>query len=145
MSVNTAPQIPTVVVGETNNFAVSFANVLDAGELLVGVAVVVEEATSDLAIDQMAVNARTLSINGRSVQPGKAVQFRVAGQQEAHSPYTLRLIVTTDSNPPQTKVRTVRFLVEKIRKSPLSVSSVPSCSSLTRCNRGNGDDDRLLE
>jgi hypothetical protein len=114
MSVNTAPQIPTVVVGESNNFAVSFANVLDAGELLLAVAAVVEETTSDLAIDHAAVNAQTLSINGRSVQPGKAVQFRVSRQQAEHSPYTLRLIVTTNSDPPQTKVRTIRFAAESL-------------------------------
>ena len=114
MTINQAPQIPTIVVGETNNFAVSFANVLDGGELLVGTPLVIEETTSDLVIDHPQINSHTLSINGRAVEPAQAVQFRVAGQQAAHSPYTLRLTVITDATPPQTKVRSIRFAAEEV-------------------------------
>jgi hypothetical protein len=112
MSANLAPQVPTIVVGEVNNFAVSFAKALDSGELLAGTPTVVEEATDDLAMSNVAVNVAALKINGRPVEPGKAVQFRVAGQVAAHSPYTLRITVTTDGSPSQTKIRYIQFQVE---------------------------------
>jgi hypothetical protein len=114
MSVNVAPQIPVIPEGETNNFAVSWVRVLDPGELLTGTPLVVEETTSDLTITNKTISTATLSINGRDVVAGQAVQFVVSGQIVAHSPYTLKLTVTTNSTPPQTKIRDIRFSVEAL-------------------------------
>jgi hypothetical protein len=112
MSVNTAPQVPTLVEGEVNNFAVSFANVLDPGELLTGTPTVTEEVTSDLVINYVAVNVAALRINGRTVELGKAVQFHASGQLASTGSYTLVITITTDATPAQTKIRSIRFCVE---------------------------------
>jgi hypothetical protein len=115
MSANIAAEMPTLAVGETNNFAVSFANVLDSGELLTGTPTVADEGSAtDLTISNVTVNSAALTINGLSVAAGEAVQFKVRGQSVAKSPYTLKITVTTDSSPAQTKVRAIRFNVEAV-------------------------------
>jgi len=112
MSLNTAPQQPVAAVGETNNFAVSFAGVLDDGELLTGTPSVAEVTTSDLSISSPTLNTIALAIDNESVAISEAVQFRVSGQQTSGSPYTLKITVTTDSTPAQTKVKWIKFRVE---------------------------------
>jgi len=112
MTLNLAEERPVTAVGETNNFAISFVNILDEGELVIGTPTVVEETTSDLTISNKAVNTSTLIINSKTVIAGKAVQFSVSGQLEASSPYVIKITVGTDSTPAQTKVKYVKFLAD---------------------------------
>jgi len=112
MGVNTAPERPVAVPGETNAFAVSFAGVLDSGESLTGTPTVAEQTTSDLTIANVAVNTSALTINNQSVAVGAAVQFTVAGQLTANSPYTLKITAATDATPAQTKIKYVVFHVD---------------------------------
>lgn len=112
MSLHTAPQRPVATVGETNNFSVSFAGVLDSGELLTGVPTAIEQTSSDLTISNVAVNTVALVINDIDVAIGLAVQFKVVGHLVANSPYTVKITVGTDSDPAQTKVRYIKFRAE---------------------------------
>lgn len=99
------------VPGETNNFAVSFVGQLDSGESLSGTPTVEEQDTSDLTITSKKVSTSALTINDQSVAAGKAVQFTVRGQLVANTPYTIKITVTTDGSPNQTKIGFVKFSV----------------------------------
>lgn len=114
MSDNTAPELPTAAVGEVNLYSVSFAGVLDTGESLTGTPTVAEQSTSDLTISNVSVSSSALTINGKTVAAGEAVQFKVSGQLTANSPYTLKITVGTDSTPAQTKVKYVKFKCEGV-------------------------------
>ena len=112
MSENVARERPTVAVGESNLWSVSFVGVLDSGELLASVTNVVDDAGGvTLTISNKSVSTSALTINGKTVAVGKAVQFLVTGAVVASSPYTLKMTVVTDSSPAQTKVKYVRFEV----------------------------------
>lgn len=111
MPANTAPERPVITVGETRNVAVSFVGVLDDGELLTGTPIVTEVASSDLTITHQAVNNTARTISGQRVPAGKAVQFRVSGQQASRSSYTIEIKVNTNASPPQTLVKYVKFIV----------------------------------
>jgi hypothetical protein len=111
MQHNTAPEVPTLAVGETRNFAVSFVGVLDAGESLTGTPLVTEETTTDLTITNKTISTAALTVNGKPVPIGHAVQFRVSGQLVAGSPYTIKITVSTDATPAQTLVKYVEFEV----------------------------------
>lgn len=113
-SKNTAPDRPTVAVGETNLFSVDFSGILDSGESLSGTPTVVEVTTSDLTIASESVSSSALTINGKSVTAGQAVQFKVSGQAIANSPYTIKITCGTDSTPVQTKVKFVQFDCEGV-------------------------------
>ena len=113
MSLNVAPQTPSAAPGSVDNHAVSFAAVLDEGELLTGTPTVEEVTTSDLTITNKALNTVALTINNQSVAIGMAVQFRVSGQLVTGSPYTIKITVGTDSTPAQTKVKWIKFVVEE--------------------------------
>lgn len=106
MTSNTAPQKPTVAPGEVRNFAVSFANVLDSGELLAGTPTVEEETTTDLTIASNVVSTAALTINGSSVAAGAAVQFKASGFVDGTS-YRIKITVATDATPAQTLVKWV--------------------------------------
>jgi len=101
-------------VGETNNVSVSFADVLEEGELLTGIPTVVEITTTDLGIADRKVNTAVLTMGDHIVDIGKAVQFSVKNHVVANSPYTIKITVTTDSTPAQIKVRGIDFTVEDI-------------------------------
>ena len=118
MSVNTAPERPVAVVGETNTHSVSFANILDGSELLTGTPDVVEVTSTDLTIvnftptsDKGTVNTAALTINNVTVPIGEAVQFKASGYV-AGTTYTIRITAGTDATPAQTKVRYVKFKAE---------------------------------
>ena len=111
MSDNTAPERPTLAVGETRNFAVSFAGVLDSGETLTGTPTIAEVTTTDLTIGSKLVSTTALTINGVSVAAGLAVTFSVTGQLVTHTPYTIKITVGTTSTPAQTLVKYVTFSV----------------------------------
>ena len=101
-----APQIQTIVVGETRNVAASFAGMLDDGELLTTPLTVVETVTTNLTIANKVVSSGALTINGVSVPTGEAVQFNVLGAL-ANIIYVITITVTTDASPAQTFVRSV--------------------------------------
>lgn len=111
MSRNTAPEIPTLAVGETILHSVSFEGVLDSGESLSGTPAITEVTTSDLTITNKVVSTEELIINGRAVAAGKAVQCLISGQQ-IDITYTVKIVVATDSSPAQTKVKFFKFKVE---------------------------------
>ena len=114
MPMNTAPERPVLVPGETRNFAVSFAGELDSGEVLTGTPTVAEQTTSDLTIENKAVNTAALTINGKTVAIGNAVQFKVSAQLAAGSEredesvatgtYKIKITVGTDATPAQTLI-----------------------------------------
>lgn len=109
---NTAPQQPTLAVGETRLFSVSFAGKLSTSETLTGTPTVTEQTTSDLTIANKAVSTTALTIDGETVAIGEAVQFTVAGQLAANSPYTVAITCGTTSTPAQTLKGYVTFLVD---------------------------------
>src|SRR5512146_2018090 len=102
MGLKTAPQRCVVKVGEVRNVSVDFTDVLDSGELLTGTPTVSEATTTDLTFANKAVNTAALTINGRAVAIGAAVQFKVSGQLAAGSPYTITVTATTTATPAQT-------------------------------------------
>ena len=112
MGANTAPERPTLAVGETRNFAVSFVNILDSGESLTGTPTVAEETTTDLTLSNKAVNTVALTINGKTVAVGKAVQFRASGFKVSGSPYIIKITVGTTASPAQTLVKYVKFYTD---------------------------------
>jgi hypothetical protein len=106
---------PVIPVGAVRNFAVSFVDVLDAGELLTGTPTVVDEATTGvLTIGNKAVNTAALTINNHPAAIGQAVQFSVSGQVASASEYAIKITVQTTSTPPQTLVGVVKFRAEAI-------------------------------
>ena len=119
MGVNTAPERPVAVVGETNTFSVSFTSILDGSELLTGTPDVVEVTSTDLTIvnftptsDKGTVSTTALTINNVTVPIGEAVQFKVTGHLAATAEYTIKITAGTDATPAQTKVRKIIFKAE---------------------------------
>lgn len=98
---STAPQRQSASVGATRNVAISFAGMLDAGELLTGTPAITEDTTSDLTISNKAISTAQLTINGVSVAIAEAVQCKVSGFVSANYPYTLNISVSTDASPAQ--------------------------------------------
>lgn len=113
MPMNTTPERPVLVPDEIRNFAVSFAGELDSGEVLTGTPTVEEETTTDLTIANKAVNTSALTINGKNVPIGEAVQFKVSGQQAmgsaASGTYKIKITVSTDATPAQRLIGFVDF------------------------------------
>lgn len=107
---NTAPQRRTKTVGETRNVAVSFVDVLDAGELLTGTPTVVEVTTSDLTLTNKAVNGSSLVVNGETCLAGQVVTFTVAGGV-AGTAYEIRITAGTNAANAQTLQATVKLKV----------------------------------
>lgn len=88
--------------GATDVFAVAFDKYLDSGELLTGTPTVVEVDTSDLTLGNKAVSTGSLTILGRTVATGKAVQFSASGAT-AGTTYRVRVTATTDASPARTE------------------------------------------
>jgi len=109
MSVATAPQVQCKTESDVRNVAVSFAELLDTGELLTGTPTIVEVTTSDLTLGSKVVNTAALTILGESVAIGQAVQFSVSGGDASTKRYTIKITATTDSSPAQTLVRNVEL------------------------------------
>lgn len=96
---------------EVRNVAVDFTGKLDTNpdELLTGTPTVAEQVTSNLKISNQSVNTVELTVNGKTVAIGKAVQFKVvagantAGQgNHKNGEYELLVTVSTDATPAQT-------------------------------------------
>jgi len=114
MSEIISPEEPTIVVGEVSNFAVSFDDVLDKGELITGTPVVTEVTSSDLTFTDQRSNSSAFTMDEHRYETGKVALFKVYGQIVANTPYTLKVQITTDATPAQTKIRGVTFSVEDI-------------------------------
>ena len=107
---NTAPQRRTKTVGETRNVAVSFAAVLDDGELLTGTPTVVEVTSTDLTLSNKAVSSDAMIVNGVQCAAGQVVTFTVAGGVAGEA-YEIRVTVGTDAAHAQTLQATVKLRV----------------------------------
>lgn len=97
---STAPQRQTMSAGEARLVSIDFTDKLDAGELLTGTVTVTVSPTGP-TISNKAVSATALTINGRSVIAGQAVQFLVSGATAA-TEYTFTASVGTNSSPAET-------------------------------------------
>lgn len=93
MSDNMAPQRPVMVSGEVRADSVSFAGKLDQGELLTGTPTLAV-SPSGLTVSSPAVSTTALTVNGRQVAIGRAVQFTVTGGT-AGVEYTVTVTVST--------------------------------------------------
>lgn len=72
-----APQLHPVSTEETRTVSVSFAEMLDSGELLSGTPDI--QCSANLTISAAQVTSDVAEINGEQVIAGNAVQFHVAG------------------------------------------------------------------
>ena len=90
-------QRPILSVGDVEQGAVSFADVLDASETLTGTPVVTEVGTTDLTLGDKAVSIAVLTILGVSVAAAEAVQFSVSGQK-AGTLYTISVTASTTAS-----------------------------------------------
>lgn len=111
-----APQRPFKSVSGIRNVAVSFSEMLDAGELLSGTPTITEVAgtgspTTDLTLSNKVVSTAELTINDVAVPTGEAIQFSVTGGTVANSPYSITISVGTDATPAQTLIGTVVLTV----------------------------------
>jgi hypothetical protein len=95
----------TLSVGATRMVRINCTDDLDDGASLTGTPTVAEQTTSDLTLDDKAVNAATYScaVTGKTVAIGKAIEFTVAGGS-AGTDYTVRCTCSTDSSPAETLV-----------------------------------------
>lgn len=75
---STAREVREIATDETRLVSVSFDGKLDVGETLTGTPVVTAEALSGLVLSAKAVNSAAITVNGRSVAIGEAVQFKAA-------------------------------------------------------------------
>ena len=85
-------------VGDVDVGAVDMGPLLDDGELIASVSV----TEASLTISNVAVSTSTLSIKGRSVPAGEAIQFKYSGMQ-ANVWYDVAIQVVTDSTPARTR------------------------------------------
>jgi hypothetical protein len=106
LTTNTAPQRQCKSVTEDRNVAISFVGKLDSGELLTGTPTVVEVTTSDLTITNVAVNTAALTVNGKAVAIGQAIQCQITGGV-AGTTYTVRATGASDATPAQTLIGNV--------------------------------------
>lgn len=107
--------VQTMVAGATRNMAVSFAGMLDSGELLTGTPTVAEQTSSDLTISNKAVSVAELTILGETVAIGEAVTFSITGASAGGGlttgrfagHYRIKVTVGTDATVAQTLVTNV--------------------------------------
>ena len=97
--------LPKLSVGDTDIAAIDLTDYLDSGETFTGTPTVVEITTTDLTITNKQVNTAALTLNGRTVAIGAAIQFKISGQLAARS-YTIQVTGSTTSG------RTLTFYVK---------------------------------
>lgn len=100
---------PTISVGDTDIGSVDLQDYLDSGETFTGTPTIVEITTTDLTLSNKAVNTSALTIFGRTVAIGAALQVKVSGQQTNRT-YTLQMTCATTAG------RTLTFYVQFISK-----------------------------
>ena len=103
-------ETPVISVGDTENIAIDYTDILDGTETLTG-PTATEVSTTDLTIASVAVNVAAQTINGVSVAIGKAVQLSVRGQKLGTA-YKVLVTVTTTSTPARVLTRHAAFTVE---------------------------------
>lgn len=84
---------------EIRNVSVSFSGKLDTGETLTGTPTVTEHSTNHLTLSSPNVTEDPVSINGRTVPAGEAVQFVVdaSGATEGET-YTVDVVCSTSAS-----------------------------------------------
>lgn len=95
-----APQVPTVVVGETRNGRLSFANLLDSGELLTGTPTLTEIGTTHMTFSNVSVTTAAMEVNDVQESAGTVVTFKVVGFQGDRM-YRVIATAPTNSTPAQ--------------------------------------------
>ncbi len=98
--------------GDTDVGAINYTDFLDSGESLTGTPTVVEVTTTDLTLDNKAVNTASLTILNETATAGTAIQFSFTGQKVTNSPYQVRVTCGTDSTPARTVERIQVIIVE---------------------------------
>lgn len=112
MTIIYCPQVHTQYPGETRVHSVDFQDALDSGVLLTGTPTVVDAnlpSPEVLTLGNKAVNATSLTINGRSCAAGQAVQFTLACNTAGS--YSILVSCGTDGTPAETIKRGVKVIV----------------------------------
>ena len=99
----------TIQVGEIRNCAIDFSDVLDTDESFTGTVTIT--GTAAVTLDNKAISDSTLTINGREVDSGKAITYRVEGVSAA-ADIPIKVTCSTDASPAQTIIETVELTVE---------------------------------
>lgn len=97
--------LPKISVGDTDTVSVDLQDYLDSGETFTGTPTVVEITTTDLTLSNKTVNAAAITIQGRAVGIGAAIQFKVSGQLAGRT-YKIQVTGTTTAS------RTLTFYVQ---------------------------------
>jgi hypothetical protein len=95
---------------QIRNVAIDFAGMLDEGETLSGTPQVEQVGASSLELTAAAVNTAIISINGRQVPVGEAVQFRVDATG-VQPPATVRVDVIVNTTSGQVVDTRIALLV----------------------------------
>ena len=106
----TVTRMPPISEGDVEIVSISYVGLLDSDEVLTGTPVVTEVTTTDLTLSNKTVSSVALIINAKEVAIGKAVQFKIAGQQSG-TVYRVRVSVGTATTL-RTIVRDVLFPCE---------------------------------
>ena len=109
MSCNYANQTGCKPAGATHTMKVDFTDALKDSALLTGTPTIVEVTTSDLTIDNKAINTAEVTVRGEAVAIGKGVLASVSGGT-ANTTYTIKVTVSTDETATQTFV--TNYLLE---------------------------------
>ena len=103
MPANIAPQRHKVTVGEVPNIAIDCQGLLETGEIIASITSILEVVTSDLTIDNKAINSAALTINGVTAAIGKALLCRISGVL-AGKQYLVQSKFVTNSTPAATRI-----------------------------------------
>lgn len=102
MADDIAPQIGKMTVGAGRTIAIDFTDQLESGELLTGTPTLTmcsPGSPNELTISNVAVNTATLTINGRSVAAGLAIQGKVVANSAGK--FMLKATCDSDATPAQ--------------------------------------------
>ena len=105
----TAQEIGHLMIGEQANVAIDFRGLLDTGETLTGTPTVTEVDTTLFTLSSKAVSVGSLTINGKTVGAGLAVQFFINATAATAGGYLLRVLCGTSEG--QTRGGYVRVQV----------------------------------
>ena len=113
------PQTRVLSEGDEDKVRVDLTGLLASGESIASVATPEEQNTSDLTLENEAVNSATYTdpyrkdTNGDNVVVAidKAVSFDISGQLKATGRYSIEFEITTDAATPRKKNIGIRFVV----------------------------------
>jgi len=114
---NTAPQVLYKTPGESRLASIDFGGKMTSGELLTGTPTIVVDysipsGATALTLANKAVSTAALTINGRTVAIGEAVQFLVSGGG-IEAEYIVKITVSSDSTPAQSLEGFLHVVVEQ--------------------------------